>query len=107
MDLRENTNYRVSRFPDPEPPEHFRWVAEHGVRTALNMYHDDTTHLYTFDTDHAIVAFPLAALRRGLLEARKRASDWIDDPEQRLLRELLRDSSGPLTSALDIILPDS
>lgn len=101
---REEMNYRTPRFPDPDPPKHLQWVKEHGVRDALNAYLTDTTHLYTFDSDHAIVAFPLHALRIAVTKVRNIHDPWLSDRERAFVARLLKDSSGPLKGAQDSVL---
>lgn len=63
MHTRERANYRRERFGEPTCGPEFAKLEEIGVRRALAAYLSDHNDTYTFDPDHAIVAFPLRALR--------------------------------------------
>ncbi|HLN23136.1 MAG TPA: hypothetical protein VK558_04045, partial [Patescibacteria group bacterium] len=57
--LRETANYKNAKFPDPLVPEAFSFLDSSGVGATLTAYHTDTVDLFTFDRDHAAVAFPM------------------------------------------------
>ena len=61
MARREEANYTRPRFCEPSAPPHLAHIASAGVRKSVNSYLDDD--LYMFDADHAMIAFPLAAIR--------------------------------------------
>jgi hypothetical protein len=63
--IREAANYKNCKFYDPFAPRHFSWIESAGVKLSLSQYINDRTFLYTFDPDHAAVAFPLECIRRA------------------------------------------
>jgi hypothetical protein len=66
MARREAANYKVARFTEPSAPVHFRSVDRFGVRRLLSDYIGDDLHLFTFDPDHAMLAFPIEAMKLAL-----------------------------------------
>jgi uncharacterized protein (UPF0332 family) len=85
--LRETANYKNARFPDPVVPQPFAMLDAHGVDTALQAYRSDSTHLLTFDPDHAAIAFPLECIIQAL-RAIERSGDAYDDDELEYIRLL-------------------
>lgn len=77
MSLREEANYRTPRFPDPMVPQHFASLDSTGIEKAFLAYVADTSFLYSFDPDHAALAFPLECLR-GAGAALRRSSPGLD-----------------------------
>lgn len=63
-DLRETLNYRNARFVEPLVPDCLSTIDRTGLAPSLDLYRRDTTLLYSFDEDHAILAFPLECIRR-------------------------------------------
>ena len=63
-DLRETLNYRNARFVEPLVPSCLAVIDRIGLIRSLDLYRRDTTLLYSFDEDHAILAFPLECVRR-------------------------------------------
>jgi hypothetical protein len=66
MARREAANYKVARFTEPSAPAHFRNVDRFGVRRLLSDYIGDDLHLFTFDPDHAMLAFPIETMKLAL-----------------------------------------
>ncbi|TGM45982.1 hypothetical protein [Leptospira vanthielii] len=63
INLRENINYKVSKFPDPQPPMEFKKIIELGLQKTLNAYIFNNNNMYTFDKDHAVMALPIYYLK--------------------------------------------
>ena len=85
--LREEANYKNARFPDPIVPTAFASLDRIGVQSAMAAYRADHSHLYTFDPDHAAVAFPMSCIvqaRRALL----RSGEDLDVEEADYIRRL-------------------
>lgn len=92
---REDANYRNSRFCEPSAPRHFMKICQTGIRTSLDAYASDSSYLYTFDADHAILAFPLAFIHeaQSLLTASGRLA--LQESDKRFLLSTLQDRKGP------------
>jgi hypothetical protein len=73
MSLREEANYKTPRFPDPMVPQHFAALDSAGIENAFVAYVTDTSFLYSFDPDHAALAFPLECLRGAGVALRRRS----------------------------------
>jgi hypothetical protein len=95
---REEANYKHARFPEPEAPRHLQLAQKLGVRRLLAAYLTDTEMTYTFDVDHAMIAYNL-----HLWKALKQELDDLNrldfqDHELAYLRSLFFDSNGPIGS---------
>jgi hypothetical protein len=102
MARREQANYGNSRFPDPEPPDHFRLLDKYGLRKLLSTYLDDKSDSYTFDPDHAMLAFPLRVVG-SVGDAARLAALSFSTEEIAHLQQVCRDASGPFTKLLSRI----
>jgi hypothetical protein len=102
MDRRENANYKQGRFGDPDVPPHFARVSQIGFRRAINAYLGDASSLYTFDPDHAMIAFPAAVLLRARTEL-KSQNLQVDVEGGKFLTALGRDKDGRI-AGLDRLL---
>lgn len=85
--LRETANYKNAKFPDPLVPAPFAMLDTSGVGKALLAYRSDTSHLLTFNSDHAAIAFPMECINQAL-RALKRSGDSYDDDELDYIRTL-------------------
>jgi hypothetical protein len=94
MHLREKANYTQAHFWEPDCPPHLRWVESVGIRRALSSYLDDQ-NLFTFDPDHAALAYPLQAL----LHARSLVPGLSEEDEE-FIRPRIADRHGPLAEVL-------
>jgi hypothetical protein len=102
VDRREAVNYRHARFSEPDFPQEFDFVIEGGLRRTLATYLADSTLLYVFDPDHAIVAYPLRALQMigdQMLAATIPLS--LSSEEQSFLKSKASDKSGNLTALVE------
>jgi len=102
MERRDESNYRRARFQEPDPPEHFLQVYEYGTRRLITTYLDDQKDSYTFQKDHAMLAYPLAALIQTGSALKKNAGIGMDDDELRFLVEECCDDVGPITPLTNI-----
>lgn len=106
MERRVESNYTTPRFLEPDVPKHFRKVEEIGIRKALGIYVGDDRDLYLFDSDHAMLAYPLRALMDvgGYLQNQL---NWvIEEDAASFLGSKCRDAAGaitPLTNFFDTL----
>jgi hypothetical protein len=96
VEKRESANYRVVRFGEPDCEAEFEHVAANGLRRTLNAYLSETTLLYVFDPDHAIVAYPLRALQLVGSQLARGGIIVPSEDEQSFLRGRARDQAGNL-----------
>ena len=75
MNIREDINYRTPRFSDPIVPPHFSALDRLGIARAVAAYIADTSFLYAFDSDHAVLAFPLECLRSAGVALRRNGAE--------------------------------
>lgn len=85
--LRETANYKNARFPDPLVPKAFSNLDTVGVSVAVPAYQADNSYIYTFDPDHAAVAFPIACVRQAKM-ALERNGIFLEQEEQDFVRQL-------------------
>ena len=100
MKQREAANYNRSRFTEQECGDHFNFLAGNGLRVALNAYLNDHVYLYTFDPDHAILAYPVVALRLIGNSVTAAASFSLESIERDFLKQRARDHAGSLPLVL-------
>lgn len=77
--LRETANYKNARFPDPLVPKSFEMLDVNGVDVALIAYRNDADHLFTFDSDHAAVAFPMECIKQARRALNRAGLDCDDE----------------------------
>ena len=102
MAKRERANYGTACFPDPEAPGHFAQLERYGLRRLLTSYISDTTDAYTFDPDHAMLAFPIRTLGQ-VRNAIAAPNLTLSDDELAHLRKICRDSSGMFTQLVSLM----
>lgn len=66
--MRENANYKESKFCEPNLPDLFKKIMGSGLYLAIDEYFKDKSYLYAFDPDHAMLAYPLAVLVHADIE---------------------------------------
>jgi len=101
---REEANYRTEDRYDPVCPDHFSNVARIGVRKLLAAYGQDRDNLYTFDPDHAMIAYPLRALELSLDKLRGSGSVLSEKVRDDYLRQRFRDKDGSLGGVAPFIV---
>jgi hypothetical protein len=97
---REEANYNVAKFSEPATPKHLEKIAKAGVRRSLAAYLNDSTHLYCFDQDHAILALPTELLKQNVAALRTYPERMRD--ERKYLASLFCDRLGPIAEAMSL-----
>lgn len=94
--LRESVNYKVPKFVEPNVPEHFKFVDRHGVRRMVTEYLADSSNRYTFDPDHAMLAFPIAALKETLTQLKAVTGAGLSPADSAFVTAQCCDKQGPI-----------
>jgi len=100
---RVQANYANSGFSEPVVPSHFKTIRSVGVRQAIQSYSSDTTDLYLFDRDHAMVAFPIRSLKIARNELAAQGCPTLEDERAKFLKSAFRDRHGPLAGLQAIV----
>lgn len=101
MYRREEANYTSARFSEPTAPGHFNVAAREGIRKILTAYVCDSSYLYSFDPDHAMLALPVEALKLALKEFSARGGSLqFGTDDRQYLASLFFDKSGPLSEVV-------
>lgn len=61
---REEANYKIAKFIEPNTPSHFAKIKDIGVRQAIGAYVQPINSALAFDQDHAILAYPILTLQQ-------------------------------------------
>lgn len=104
MAKREEANYKIARFSEPSPPTHFANVERHGVRRLIGNYVADDTHLFTFDPDHAMLAFPIETMKLAFDALRKAGAAGIEPNDTAFLASQCFDRAGPIAEFRRLIV---
>jgi hypothetical protein len=96
MARRESVNYKTPKFCEPSAPPYFKFIERHGVRRLLADYVSDESHLFTFDPDHAMLAFPIAGLKLLLSDLKTSGSMCLEHEDAIYLASQVFDKNGPL-----------
>lgn len=96
---RETANYRVARFPDPEPPPVFKQHTKYDIRRLLGTYLSKDRGLYAFDPDHAILAYPLFVY--GHIHSQLRKDGRKVSIDETFISATCRNRDGPLTRLIE------
>ena len=104
MARRESVNYKVPKFCEPAAPGYFKFIERLGARRLVGEYIADDSHLFTFDPDHAMLAYPIAGLKLLLdnLKASRAAS--LARVDAAYLASQVFDSAGPLPEFRKLLL---
>ncbi|WP_231687425.1 hypothetical protein, partial [Ralstonia pseudosolanacearum] len=62
-------------------------------------------HLYTFDPDHAMLAFPIAALKLVLAQLRRSPSGSLGALDEAFLASQIFDRNSPLPELRKLLQP--
>lgn len=103
LSKREEANYRVAKFQEPNVPEHFQKIVDLGIRQTLTAYLQDSSHTYLFDAEHAMVAYPLITLRYAYDKMKAFSNLRLTDTEISYLCSLFKDKHGPIPEAHNMI----
>ena len=96
IEKRESANYGQARFTEPSCGPEFDYVLENGLRQAIVAYLQDTSFIYVFYPDHAMIAYPLRALGLVGNQLARVGVITAEEDEQRFLRASAKDRTGPL-----------
>ena len=103
MHRREEANYSIGRFVDPQCPAHFAAIVRLGIRRSTSEYVADNTYLYTFDPAHAILALPIEALKQTVSHPDLDIAANSGADTCTFFRGLFADRSGPLAGVLQLL----
>jgi uncharacterized protein (UPF0332 family) len=98
---RERANYTNGSFPDPIPPSELMFVDRVGVRKCLSYYLSDRDFVYTFDPDHALLAYPSYFMDVAFRKVNEVGGVSVEGERASLLSRLAKDSSGPFSILLE------
>ncbi|MBX3445101.1 MAG: hypothetical protein KF774_22065 [Planctomyces sp.] len=93
---REDSNYKTPRFSEPIAPRHFNEVEKYGIRRCVAAYLADTTDVYTFDKDHAMLALPLKVIGEAVAVVRGSGAVRFAHNELSMLSSSCCDDAGPI-----------
>lgn len=100
---REEANYLVPRFCEPDVPGHYESIVNLGVRRAICEYLEGAPNLLTFDEDHAIAAYPLAVLSAAGTLAAANGGATIGDDELNFFVKKCQERHGAMAPLLAFI----
>ena len=103
---REEANYGKAKFEEPAAPAHFEKIVEIGVRRAIDGYLSDQSYLYSFDADHAMLAYPLELWRQVLADIENLPSQFeLVKVDRTYLAKLFADTRGRLATVDRLVNP--
>jgi hypothetical protein len=102
IEKREDANYKIPRFSEPNAPAHFGQIELYGVRKLVSTYLADTADIYTFDKDHAMLAIPIAALVEAASVAKGLGTVRFAVDELSMLTSECCDDTGPLAPMTNV-----
>ena len=102
---RETANYASPRFTEPDPPDHLERISSMGVRRVAEAYLSDKTRLYVFDSDHAMLAYPIELLKQTIQEINGLVgSQSLNHADRTFLAAICKDAAGPLPGVRRLLL---
>jgi len=94
---RECANYTVARFVEPNIPDHFVKISNIGIRRAVTSYFQKINEFLSFDSDHAILAYPIQTLIHTIKETKTAVGGRIfKDEDVNFLSTICKDKKGPI-----------
>lgn len=103
LEKREDANYAVPRFCEPEVPDHYQQILNLGVRQAVAAYLTPANSLLTFDEEHAIVSYPLAVLKAAGDAAKARGGSTVGESELAFLGKKCKERGAALAPLMTYI----
>lgn len=94
IEKRESANYRDVRFAEPDFGEGLKYSIERGCRAVVNEYLSESSALYVFDPDHALLAFPLRTLQLIGDQLKGPGLTNSSESEQDFIRSRAKDQKG-------------
>ncbi len=96
IDKREEANYKNAKFIEPEIPNYFKKIVNLGVRRVIKEYLLDNSCLYSFDSDHAILAYPLKVVQIAYNQIHQIDRSLFQKDDVKYLCKLFNDQHGPI-----------
>jgi hypothetical protein len=96
IDKREEANYKNAKFIEPLIPNHFKIIVNLGVRRVIKEYLLDSSYLYSFDSDHAILAYPLKVVQIAYNRINLIDRSLFPKDDVNYLCKLFNDQNGPI-----------
>lgn len=94
MNHRNDTNYKIPRFPEPSPAAHFENIKSKTIRRVVEYFYNDDTGVYIFDPDYAIFTFPLKCLSESMEQIKQIKDPFLKDKDSDYLARVCKDKSG-------------
>jgi hypothetical protein len=104
MEKREQANYKIAKFYEPQIPRHFQKIVNFGLRRVIHEYLNDPLNLYLFDPDHAILAYPLKTIQityKKIIATENMA--FVKD-EIKYLCQLFNDDKGQISDMYNFLM---
>jgi hypothetical protein len=98
---REDANYHIARFSEPDIPDHYEQIIRIGIRKAISAYLDPSNSILIFDKDHAIVSYPLAIWRIAGQSAISRGGAMIGGAESAFLSRKCQERKAVLAPIMN------
>ena len=83
---------------------YFKNIEKYSVRRLVNQYIIDKSHLFTFDPDHAMIAFPIAFLKIIMNELKAASLRGISLDDAEYVASQFFDANGPIPEFRKLIL---
>lgn len=104
VSMRESVNYKIPKFCEPSAPPYFKFIERYGVRRMIGDYVNDDSHLFTFDPDHAMLAYPIAGLKLLLSDLKVSGIGSLRPEDTSYLAAQVFDRTGPLPELRKLLL---
>lgn len=109
--LREKSNYGSSRFIEPRIPPQYEYLVKFGTNRfgkLIESYVNDKDYQYTFDPDHAAIAFPTRLLFELSSTLKSQENFTYSGDDLKFMRELFSKNRlfrkyGPINCLRDLI----
>jgi hypothetical protein len=102
MERREEVNYNLPRFSEPDPSLYMTYASSTDLRQMLSSYLNDA--IYMHDPDHALVAFPFCLLVDLRLRLLNKGLRPLNQSELEFLTGHMRDNAGTITAASSLLV---
>ncbi|MCE2699510.1 MAG: hypothetical protein PX483_05280 [Nostocales cyanobacterium LE14-WE4] len=104
MEKREQANYKIAKFSEPQVPEHFKKIINSGLRRVIHEYLNDSLNLYLFDPDHAILAYPLKTIQITYNKILATGNIAFIEDEIKYLCRLFHDDKGQISDMYNFLM---
>jgi hypothetical protein len=104
MEKREQANYKIAKFSEPQVPKHFEKIINSGLRRAIHDYLTDSLNLYLFQPDHAILAYPLKTIQITYNKILATGNMAFVEDELKYLCQLFHDDKGQISDMYNFLM---